>query len=283
MEKFRHVRIGKMVGTEKIYRNREWLREEYSIIKRSSPQIAKECKVNPLAIRYWLRKFSIPIRSIPEATSLAISNHVALTKEALEFLYGNLLGDGHLCTLSEFSACLIYGSKYKSYLEWSSAQLVVYGIGQAGKINKHEQKLPRYSKTYVSFHYDSKSYIELKGLHSRWYRSATEEERAEGRKFIKIVPFDLELTALICRQWYIGDGNLDRRWRVITMATGGFEEVEVNHLVGMLCELKFRAKRQKDNTIRISQRSASDFLNYIGPCPIKCYEYKWNLGNLKPK
>ena len=29
------------------------------------------------------------------------------------------------------------------------------------------------------------------------------------------------------------------------------------------------------DAIAILSRSALDFLNYIGPCPVECYKYKW--------
>jgi len=270
-----------MLGTKKIYRNKEWLEKEYLIKKQSCPQIAKECKTSPPVIWNWLHKFCIPTRSAPEAISLVVSNHVILTKEALEFLDGELLGDGHLCTFSKCSACFMYGSKYKSYLEWLSTQLELFGIKQAGRIYKSRGKFPGYSKTYISFHYSSKSYIELKDLHSKWYRRPTiiELKKDPRRKYIKKLPLNLRLTPLICRQWYIGDGSLviNLRSNHISLSTQGFKAGEVDLLIEKLKELNFITTKQKDNGIRILTASTPDFLNYIGPCPIKCYKYKWEL------
>ncbi|GAJ16965.1 unnamed protein product, partial [marine sediment metagenome] len=39
----------------------------------------------------------------------------------------------------------------------------------------------------------------------------------------------------------------------------------------------FQCTRESDNKIHISTKSTKDFLNYIGPCPVKCYEYKWKV------
>ncbi|GAI86654.1 unnamed protein product, partial [marine sediment metagenome] len=133
----------------------------------------------------------------------------------------------------------------------------------------------------ISHCYMSLFYIELKDLWRKWYRPATEEERKiqPWRKFIKIIPLDLELTPLTCLMWYIGDGCLGQsgRSRKITLSTQGFAGQEVNQLSSKMKGLGIKTTTCKDKTIYVWARSVSDFLDYIGPCPVKCYGYKWGL------
>ena len=47
-------------------------------------------------------------------------------------------------------------------------------------------------------------------------------------------------------------------------------------LTQQLNKLGFKTTITADNRIRISAYSTKDFLNYIGKCPVKCYQYKFN-------
>lgn len=262
------------------YQNRKWLEKQYLTLKRSILEIANECGSNTFTIKNWLKRFSITTRSISEGR-LVNQNHVTLSKEASEFINGELLGDGHL-SLNKHSAVYAHTSKYKEYPVFLSEELARFGIEQVGKIYK-KRRFTRFPSRYAwgtTFYYCSRAYPELKDLHSKWYRRPTAEELKKDpwRKYMKKLPFDLNLTPLVCRQWYIGDGHLfsNPRSNCIELSTQGFTVSEVNLLTGKLKELSFTATKQKDNGIRISTKSTPDFLNYIGPCPIKCYEYKWD-------
>lgn len=263
---------------KKAYKNREWLEYQYVTLKKSENEIGAELGIS--TVHYWLVKLGIPRRSIVEARRLQ-SNHVILTKQLLEFLDGMLLGDGHLTYQKGWSSSYQHASKPKSYLKWASATLARYGIKQCGRINKHSEWFRSrasgkwYFATYYS--YRSPRYVELSELQSRWYRPATEEERKTGRKSFKIVPLDLKLTPLVCRQWYISDGSLglDSKDGNILLNCESFEVSETNFLVMQLNKLGFIAKRRKDNGIWCSSSSTKAFLKYIGPCPVKCYQYKW--------
>lgn len=53
--------------SEKKYRNRDWLWEEYWRKKRSAPSMARECGVTKRVIHYWMGKHGIRLRTISEA------------------------------------------------------------------------------------------------------------------------------------------------------------------------------------------------------------------------
>ena len=159
----------------------------------------------------------------------------------------------------------VYGSKYCEYIEYISKTLKSFGIKQSGKISKIINK----KRGNISYHYGTSYYAELLAFRKQWYPNGK-----------KIVPRNIRLTPLTCRQWYIGDGCLMRGERGrprITLATYSFPILDVKWLIEKLKKLGFKATRRKyNNTIGLSSYSTKDFLNYIGKCPISCYQYKFN-------
>lgn len=249
----------------KKYQTELWLKIQYLNNKLSIIQIAKLCNCSFSTIRYWLIMLNIHIRPINEAVHLRRVNHCNLSEETKRWIDGELLGDGCLYSRSKYSAKFIYGSKYLEYINYVSNTLRNFGIKQAGKINK------RYCENFKSYvyYYQSLSYEELLSIRERWYPNKK-----------KIIPRDLKLTPLVCRQWYIGDGYLkhskDSRPSII-LYTNGFPVSDVEWLVKKLIELGFKAtRRPSNNTIGISAHSTKEFLDYIGECPVKCYQYKWS-------
>ena len=49
--------------TEKLYRNRDWLVQEYAVNCRTMQDIADQFNITPMSIHQWLKKLSIPTRS----------------------------------------------------------------------------------------------------------------------------------------------------------------------------------------------------------------------------
>lgn len=50
---------------DKLYKNKDWLHEQYIVQKKSMLEIAKMCDGG--CPDYWLKKFDIPMRSLSEA------------------------------------------------------------------------------------------------------------------------------------------------------------------------------------------------------------------------
>lgn len=251
-----------------LYKNEEWLKHKYINEKLSQRQIAKLCKAGNTTIYSWLKRFGIPARPIAEANHLRINkNYCSLSQKAIEFIEGELLGDGCLVSPSLYSALFQYGSKYLEYINYISNTLESFGIKQSGKIREYIYK----DINYIAYHYRSLSYPELLSIRNRWYPNNK-----------KIVPKNLRLTPLIIRQWFIGDGSLVKPKRRenphIILSTCGFTILEVECLVAKLIQLGFNAKRQlSGNRIHISTESTKDFLDYIGNCPVECYSYKFKI------
>jgi len=252
--------------TERLYRNKEWLEDKYWGKKLSTYKIDRLCNVDHHTILNWLKKLNISIRSREEGIYLSKANHCNLSQETIEWINGELLGDGHLQSKNSHSARFAYSSKYLEYTKYVSNILASFGIERIGKIRKYYyEKMDCYT-----YSYNSRYYIELLSIRRKWYPNGK-----------KIIPRDLELTPLVCRQWFIGDGSLKHYKNYspyIKLATCGFSIKDVEWLILQLSKLGFKTTRQPNqNLINISTKSTKQFLNYIGSCPVKCYQYKWDF------
>lgn len=243
----------------------KWLYEKYINDNLSISQIAEEKKVDSSSIRRWLNNYNIPIRSKGEGRHLRNKeNHCNLSPEAIEWINGELLGDGCIQKSSNYTVKFGYSSKHLEYIEYVRDTLKSFGIKQAGKINVC------YHKRYgcYSYHYSSLCYPELIAIYKKWYPNNK-----------KTIPNDLKITPLTLRQHYIGDGCLMHRndsRPFITLATCGFGIFGVELLVKQLIQLGINATRKiTENRIGISVESTEYFLKYIGECPVQCYQYKW--------
>ena len=253
------------------YKDKEWLRKKYWEEELSKSNIGRLCGVDHSTISHYLRKYNISERSLSESVHLARANHCNLSQETVEWINGELLGDGCLTTTSKennlpsknLSVLFRYSSKHKEYINYISDTLKSFGIQQSGEIIKHYNKR---QKTYC-YKYNSHSYKELMAIYKRWY--------PEGKK---IIPKDIKLTPITLRQHYIGDGSLIHQKKNIRimLCTCGFSILDVNWFIGKLNNLGFKSMRQPSrNTIHISTYSVKNFLNFIGKCPVDCYQYKF--------
>lgn len=247
-----------------IYKNKEWLEDKHINEKLSTNKLAKKCQVVQNTIWCWLKKFDIPISSKSEGNHLRQANHCNLSQKAIEWINGELLGDGSLNCRSPYSARFVYSSKYFEYAQYVSKTLRSFGIEQSRKILKRN-----YKKTNCyTYQYRSLSYVELLPIYKYWYPNGK-----------KIIPRDIKLGSITLRQHYIGDGSLihrEGRKPYIVLATCGFMVPDVEWLVKQLIKIEFKATRQRaNNIIYISAYSTKGFINYIGKCPVKCYQYKF--------
>ncbi|MCD6399362.1 helix-turn-helix domain-containing protein [candidate division WOR-3 bacterium] len=259
---------------QETYRNRKWLREQYQHKKRSQRQIADMLGVDRATIHNWLHKFNIPVRSISEGDFEALKNDLDPSTRLLSFIEGELLGDGSLIWTSRghYSAWYKHSSKYREYLIWLSSEFASQGLEQSGKIRSRvASSFGNSRKKYKSYEYSSRAYPFLADLKRRFYPDG-----------IKIVPIDLALDPIKLRQFYIGDGYLARPHKgrpYIVLSTCSFDKKSIDILISQLLSLGISAVHQPSkNTIRIPARSIEAFFDFIGPCPVKCYAYKWLGG-----
>lgn len=228
-------------------------------------QIAKLSKVTYGTIYEFMEKYNISRRTKSEANHLIRGNHCNLSKKAIEWLNGELLGDGYLRSDTIYSARFVYTSKYIEYIQYVSNTLESFRIKQSGRIREEINK----NQGNLSYKYNSIFYEELYPIYKQWYPNGK-----------KIIPRDIKLTPITLRQHYIGDGCLQHSKRImkfIALHTNGFKPDDVEWFKNKLIKMGFKStRRPSDNAIGISAYSTKDFLDYIGKCSVKCYEYKWN-------
>jgi len=253
------------------YKNRDYLYEKYIGEKLTTIQIGKLYGVGNTVIGRWLKKLNISSRSRAEAAHLGgTTHHCNLSQEAINWISGEMLGDGSVQSVSPYSAYFVYSSKHLEYIKYVKNTLKSFGI-EGGEIVKRYHKKENtlfVKKDYYSYFYRSYCYVELLSLRNKWY--------PRGKK---IIPKDLELNPLICRQHYIGDGTLEHPKTGKPYAylfTNGFTIFDVEWLTNKINKLGFKATRQpSNNSIRIFGCSLKKFLKYIGNSPTKCYRYKF--------
>lgn len=243
------------------YMNKEWLINEYR--NKSTIMIAKEQKVTDSTISRWIKNFGMK-------TGLHLHNHMILNQQLLEYLNGELLGDGNLNPINGkngiTSVRYQHGSSRKGYIEWLIRKLNELGMEQSGKINISIHRPPSAKRLCTTYGYSSKSYVELKKLYMKWY--------PKGKK---IIPRDLKLTPIIVRQWYIGDGYYSKGKSSLAFATCAFIKKNLDILVYKLKELGINCYIRKDR-VCINADSFFNFFEYIGECPEEIkdiYGYKW--------
>jgi len=205
-------------------------------------------------------------------------------KQFCQVIDGELLGDGciYVSTESLNSPFQYYIFTYttinKEYITYLHRYLCKM-TGSKVKISSYKNKKKHFlnGREVIgkpSFRF-SVNHVVFKSFHNRWYK--------EGKK---IVPDDFELTPIVCKHWYIGDGCLQsKRALTIILHTNCFKKNEVERLISRLSNQNIFARciPYIDNQflIKISKEYVVDFLNYIGPCPVSSYNYKWNLNNYK--
>ena len=75
--------------------------------------------------------------------------------------------------------------------------------------------------------------------------------------------------------FYLSDGHLLRN-RAIILSTQSFAKKQIEEIIiKNLNNISIKCWLTKNNEIYISAKSTRAFLDYIGPCPVKCYSYKW--------
>lgn len=240
---------------------REFLIEEYINKGKSQKRIAKEIGVSEPTVMRRLKKFSIERRRYSHSIR---DNHVKLTKPLLDLIEGELLGDGHISMIRPYRAGRYsHSSKHEGYIEWLFGEFEKYGLKQSGKIQRREG-VGGFGYG-ISYSASTKYYVELKNLRFKWYPLGK-----------KVIPYDLEITPVILRQWFLGDGHYAKKPKQVSFSTRSLPLIDVKHLVKLIKEqVKINPTIPRETaygegkgySIFIPKRDVYDFFNYIGECP----------------
>lgn len=77
----------------KLYKNRQWLYQKYTVEKLTTVVLAKELGCTPTAVSWWLKKFAIPTRSSNESRILTLEkkNPKSMLLRNKKWLYQNYI------------------------------------------------------------------------------------------------------------------------------------------------------------------------------------------------
>jgi len=257
------------------YRNKEWLEDHYISKRMSASAIAKELHTTHHTVLAWLKRFGIPVRDRGLASHLARANHFKMDDTLLEFLAGELLGDGAIVIKggerpgAYRSGVYVHSTKYYEYAVWLAHEFATFDIA-VSTISKTRTTLN--GKVYTGWIYQTKTYAEFAHVRKRWYPNGK-----------KIIPANTLITPLIMRQWYIEDGCLHKPKDArpnISIAAMDFSFGEREGIVQQLNALGLAATNRPSGSIGILARSVPDFLTWIGTCPTQLwdiYGYKWEI------
>ncbi len=257
----------------KLWKDKDWLYQKYVVEKLNQTEMAKLVGVASSTIRKHLIKNDIPIRSLSETLFLCRKNPpITISDEMMEFIQGNVLGDGGIFSVSDKkniqrTASYAHSSKYLDMLLYLRDVFEKNGIESMGNINRFVHKRNR----AIYYQYWTKHYEELLAIRNYMYK--------DGKK---IIPKDLEFTPTIVLHWYIGDGSLNKykHNKSITICTQGFSVEDVDFAVKKFNKIGLHCTRQPScNSISFAMKSTGDFLDFVGPCPEEIehiYGYKFD-------
>jgi len=258
----------------KLWKDKDWLYQKYVVEKLNQTEMAKLVGVASSTIRKHLIKNDIPIRSLSETLFLCRKNPpITISDEMMEFIQGNVLGDGGIFSVSDKkniqrTASYSHSSKYLDIVLYIKSVFEKNNIETMGKINRFVHK----KSGAVYYQYWTKHYVELLDIRRYMYKNGK-----------KIIPRDLELTPTIVLHWYIGDGSLSKcshNKKYVRICSEGFPIEDVEFVVEKFCKMGLTCTRQPScNTIRFATNKTGDFLDFVGPCPEEIehiYGYKFD-------
>jgi hypothetical protein len=191
-------------------------------------------------------------------------NDFTYTQKILE---GCLLGDGHLeLHKNGKNASFKYLSSSKQHTEYIHQFFLEYCNENNRVIVKKEIFDNRTKKTYINYSFRTKSLSVFTEQYLRFYANK-----------IKIVPLDIEINKNLLLMWYIGDGELEKKYGYIKLHTNSFTYDEIIFLCEKLSDFDAKPLRKTDTQylINIPRKKVNNFLKYIGKCPISDYKHKW--------
>ena len=254
-------------GGKHLYTNlltKEYLIEFYTGRKKGIINLSRELKIDSGTIRRYLNKHKIPIRKSKD--QININNppkEFNLNKEIKSFLDGLLSGDASIPKRKDGikPRSFTQACKHEEYLNYIQNILSKDEILCSPILSRWIKDERCKDKGYNQNFLQTRRYKTFELFRERWYP-----------KGIKIIPMDLIITPDLLLQLYLCDGNF---YREIRFCLDAFDMESINRLKELI-EGKIDIKLRKTSTgLFIKKSDAGKFLSYIGPCPVKCYEYKW--------
>lgn len=229
----------------------------------SANKLSKKYNKNISSIMYLLNKNNVPTRNIKEAVFNSLKQKgVIFTEDFHHILFGLLMGDGSL-RLPKKGINPYYTHTDKN----------LEAINHFKKL--FEERNIIVSKTWMNrksncYSFQTETLKEFIGYYQIFYPNGSK----------KILP-DVVLQSLSLKYWFIGDGSIKKQNESINNAAQisnkwGNEFIlrQMKTLFHINCNY-YKDKKRNCGNFYIPHEGFIKFLEFIGNCPIKCYDYKW--------
>lgn len=213
-------------------------------------------------IRRRLKEFNIPIKGIRH---YLIKPEIQFTQEQYEFFDGLMAGDGGLdrriAKCHNRNAYINCRFKYKEFAEYINNFLNL-----EHNVRLYVHKSNRYKN----------GFCENYTLRSQNNTLFTKEQKRWYPYDKKIIPGDFRFSPISMNVLYLCDGNAATKGGRYIF-TNAFEKSNIESvLIKQIHDINIDCWVGKNLEIYIPKHDSVKFLEYIGSCPIKCYEYKWD-------
>lgn len=258
--------------------DKKQLKKLYYEDKKSILEISKILNCSPITLRKAFNSFNLET----DKTRKKSNPKIELNEMQRQVLFGGLLGDAHLTKQKVGNSQLNYVSNIKSHVEYFQGFFKEFGTKEyENGPSEYIYEDKRTKKTYTRYIFRTQLNIIFTEIRKKWY----------DENGIKIIPENLILTPLVCLLWYLGDGGLIQRYKKretasIKLSVNCFKKEDIEKtLIPQLKEFEaWCSKSEKGQPIiLIPRRGIEKFLKFIGKCPFKEYEYKWDVFPYKNK
>lgn len=226
-------------------------------------------------VKAYCRDFGhseVTFRKVAKRFNLDISKPVVypdqdIVLEQLDSLNGHLLGDGSLVFTNpkkNYWPVFSISSKHPEYLSWVVSSLELAKERPIWVVKQFDH---RTNRVYEGRWLRSLSSPFLLEQRTRWYPNGT-----------KVIPEDLVFTPKLVLRWFMDDGGRAQGGG-INLATNCFSYEEIQGLCARFSELAIKARPHRSDKgqyrIYIPTGDVNTFLDYVGSCPVRCFDYKW--------
>ena len=185
----------------------------------------------------------------------------------VELITGEMLGDGHIRKLESGSCMYAHFSKHRPYLTWLANELELQGFSTKLTSQLHERRGRQHDVYRLRTRIDPR----LEAIHREWYTADA-----------KAVPEDFNISPIILRQWYIGDGTgfIGSQQSQVQL-TSQLTEEDGQKMIDEFKNVGVQASQQVNGSLHIWKRSHTRFFEYMAELPDEideCFGYKWRLA-----
>lgn len=232
--------------------------------------LSKKHAYNFATIRYALIKYGIKIRNVKESVKpFHKIKNINIDSYLHENLIGWILGDGWLrLTKKSINPFFNYTDKKYSHIKYVESVLNQYNIKTNITQNTLSKCYQLQSESLDCFHYYYTLFYGYEGLN----------ENSQKRK---ILP-DIQLTSLILKNWFIGDGHSSKQNKSYNNKGTITCKFKNDNILNQLIEICGKVSCYKYKTTTgycyqyyFNNKALIKLLAFIGECPVEEYKYKW--------